>query len=390
MSVTATPRKIDVPVQRLYMPIVERREEEGYTILEGYAYVNARTRNDKFDLTRAAMEDATDDFMKFANVREMHQPIAIGTVERCEWDDKGCRVVARIVDASAQEKCREGVYKGFSVGVKPTVLRGEVITACNWYELTVADRPADADALFSVTRMETSNETVEVEVEEITTETGEGGAGEKLADATPTDDMARTVAAGGEDLQRGTFAEQIVVVEKYRLQSAAWDTLQDVIWQIQASGSENREALVREACAEFAEYLAPIVARGEFAEPGSLQRSVATELKPVERAIDSDPEDLQRAELRGALTRLEAENGALTRRVDELAAQPTTNRPVLNVAAVERTFQQQPRTRDEIEADDAVAELKRVMALAPATTESEMLERAQTVSKLKARIGRVG
>lgn len=58
------------------------------------------------------------DGRSLGNVREMHAPSAVGKLVALEFDDqlKQIRVGAKIVDATAWQKCTLGVYTGFSIG----------------------------------------------------------------------------------------------------------------------------------------------------------------------------------------------------------------------------------------------------------------------------------
>src|SRR5262249_43815033 len=65
----------------------------------------------------AEFEKATEG-RSLGNVREMHQPVAVGKFVRVEYDDPAKQIVvtAKIVDRDAWQKVTEGVYTGFSIG----------------------------------------------------------------------------------------------------------------------------------------------------------------------------------------------------------------------------------------------------------------------------------
>lgn|SRR3990167_7574859 len=52
--------------------------------------------------------------MKFANIREMHQPSAVGVTKEYSHDEFGTWVGVKVVDDIAWKKVKEQVYKGFS------------------------------------------------------------------------------------------------------------------------------------------------------------------------------------------------------------------------------------------------------------------------------------
>ena len=72
-----------------------------------------------FKAWNAEFEKATDG-RSLGNVREMHQPVAVGKFVRAEYDDSAKQIVvtAKIVDRDAWQKVAEGVYTGFSIGGK--------------------------------------------------------------------------------------------------------------------------------------------------------------------------------------------------------------------------------------------------------------------------------
>lgn len=152
-----------------YIPITRLDEEE--RIAEGYAFVNETVEGEGgLCLKRSAMEEATPDYLKWGAVREMHSSVAAGTATApgcgVEWTDKGAYFRAKIVDDGAWKKCKEGVYKGFSVGVRPRLMRAKNVELCRWIETSLVDRPKDGDAVINLFRADGSEAEYEVEVEE--------------------------------------------------------------------------------------------------------------------------------------------------------------------------------------------------------------------------------
>ena len=96
------------------------KQEDGTMHVSGYASSEALDGDGeiiKADAIRAAIPA----FMKWANVREMHQAKAAGTVLEMETRDDGKTYVkTHIVDSEACKKIEHKVYKGFSVGGKVT------------------------------------------------------------------------------------------------------------------------------------------------------------------------------------------------------------------------------------------------------------------------------
>lgn len=105
-------------------------------------------------VTLDAMKGAWDDYMKFANVREMHGSSAVGVVKEHSFDDKGVFVGVKVVDDAAWEKVVEKVYKGFSIGGQK-LKDGydkvtKTITGLKLTEISLVDRPANPEALIEV------------------------------------------------------------------------------------------------------------------------------------------------------------------------------------------------------------------------------------------------
>jgi hypothetical protein len=99
--------------------------------------------------------------MRFANIREMHQPSAVGIAREANVDDRGLYLAAKIVDDEAWEKVVQGVYKGFSIGGRVTArdpTDRSVITGLALTEISVVDRPANPEAVFDCWKASGSDE----------------------------------------------------------------------------------------------------------------------------------------------------------------------------------------------------------------------------------------
>ena len=142
------------------------RVDDEQRIVEGYAFVNESVPGEGgIKLKRSAMEAATADYVTNGTSREMHQPIAAGKPLDVTWDEKGAYLRVKVVDDQAWNKVKEGVYKGFSIGVNAKVMRGKDVTACEWWDSSLVDRGKDKDATFSVWRAVGIDADAEVDVE---------------------------------------------------------------------------------------------------------------------------------------------------------------------------------------------------------------------------------
>lgn len=131
----------------LFVPFepIERRSKDEPLIVSGYCFANETVEGEGgIILERAAMQAATPEYMSRRTIREMHLPLAAGVAESVDWQEDGrCHLTARIVDPVARMKCEEGVYRGFSVKIRPTQRMGNRIKAVKWAENSLVDDPAD-------------------------------------------------------------------------------------------------------------------------------------------------------------------------------------------------------------------------------------------------------
>ncbi len=133
---------------RFYWPIAKVAAEQRMV----WGYASTETEDDQGEtVTREALAAALDDYMSFANIREMHQASAVGIAKEAAVDGKGLYLAAKIVDADAWQKVVEGVYKGFSIGGRVTARDAadrRLITGLHLTEISVVDRPANPEAVF--------------------------------------------------------------------------------------------------------------------------------------------------------------------------------------------------------------------------------------------------
>ncbi len=137
----------------MFFDITKRDDEQ--RIVTGYAMTEAKDAQGEV-VKLDCIKDALDEYMKFGNVREMHKPSAVGVVEKAEMDDKGLLIEAKIVDDSAWEKVKNGVYKGFSIGGKALKRGGGVLEKMLLTEISLVDRPCNPEALISVFKLDTA------------------------------------------------------------------------------------------------------------------------------------------------------------------------------------------------------------------------------------------
>jgi phage head maturation protease len=134
----------------LYCPL--RKVDGEAREVWGYASTEARDAEGEI-VRREALAAALPDYMRFANIREMHRPSAVGVAEAAAVDERGLHLRARIIDDDAWRKVKEGVYKGFSIGGRVTGRDPgdrRIITGLDLTEISLVDRPANPEAVFSI------------------------------------------------------------------------------------------------------------------------------------------------------------------------------------------------------------------------------------------------
>jgi phage head maturation protease len=171
-------------MKRLYAEIAKTEAQEDGTIkVYGYASSGAED-SDGETITSDAMKAALPDYMKFGAVREMHDAKkAAGTAIEAEVQDDGRTWFgAHVVDPVAVKKVETGVYKGFSIGGKVTGrddLNKKLIKSIKLVEVSLVDRPANPEAVFTMFKAETADG-----------EPGDGNVTEKADDRAPGEEGA--------------------------------------------------------------------------------------------------------------------------------------------------------------------------------------------------------
>ena len=120
-----------------------------------YGYASTTSLDSQGDIiTREALSKALPDYMRFANIREMHQNSAVGVAESASVNDKGVYICAKIVDEKAWQKVKSGVYKGYSIGGRSLLKNDNIINELSITEISLVDRPANAECVFEMYKAE--------------------------------------------------------------------------------------------------------------------------------------------------------------------------------------------------------------------------------------------
>lgn len=150
----------------VFVDFFSKSDADDERLVVGYASSERLDSQDEI-VDFEAIKAALSDYMEWANVREMHENKAAGTVIKAEPIEgevkvgskvitNPLRIEARIFDNDAWEKVKSGVYKGFSIGgkvlnwVTEKIDGKEIkrITSLLLTEISLVDRPANPDAKF--------------------------------------------------------------------------------------------------------------------------------------------------------------------------------------------------------------------------------------------------
>lgn len=141
----------------LFFAISKRNDAE--QIVEGIASTEAMDSDGEV-IEYEGIKKSLADYMKFGNLREMHQLKAAGIVLEASPDDatKTIGIKAKVVDKDAWEKVKEGVYKGFSIGGRAMSRIGNRIKEIRLNEISLVDRPANPEALITLFKADDSQD----------------------------------------------------------------------------------------------------------------------------------------------------------------------------------------------------------------------------------------
>jgi len=137
--------------------LTAKRGDDGYLRVKGIA------TDDTLDLDQQIcdpdwLKSEMPKWMEIGNIREMHQSKAVGKAMEMEQVGNGFVVEAKIVDPVAAKMVEEGIYTGFSIGIKNArvvkdaaapggrIIQGSVV------EISLVDRPANPSAVIEIAK----------------------------------------------------------------------------------------------------------------------------------------------------------------------------------------------------------------------------------------------
>lgn len=248
---------------KAFAPITKVDDEQRMV----YGYASTDSKDSQGEIVKSdAIEAALPDYMKFANIREMHTMSAVGVAKSAEVNEGGLYIGAKIVDDSAWLKVKEGVYKGFSIGGKALEKANGIITKLRLTEISVVDRPANPECVIDTWKAEALDDEQQPQ---------DGGAPtEGAGDFQPTavaksDDVALTnEGKTGETVEKGMYNMQRLIEALQCIKNAMGDAAYE-----QKYGQHSAEMI--------ADMKAAYVALGAVAQK-YLAEEITPPAKPVE------------------------------------------------------------------------------------------------------------
>ena len=137
--------------------LTAKRGEDGFMRVKGLA-TDATLDLDEQICDPEWLKTAMPKWMEIGNIREMHASKAVGKAMEMQASGSGYVVEAKIVDREASMKVEEGIYTGFSVGikgarvVKDASAPGGRIIAGHIVEVSLVDRPANPSAIIEIAK----------------------------------------------------------------------------------------------------------------------------------------------------------------------------------------------------------------------------------------------
>lgn len=149
---------------QVFAPFVDvRKNDDGSRTVYGLVTSEAVDADNQI-ADKAWAREQMAGWSKWSNVRAMHKNDAVGVgVSVDDSGDDGIFLESKIVDSDAVMKIDAGVYKGYSIGikglpgnpyklVKDAAAKNGRIVGGAIVEVSLVDRPAHPDALFSVVK----------------------------------------------------------------------------------------------------------------------------------------------------------------------------------------------------------------------------------------------
>lgn len=159
---------------KIFIPFAKKDSEQKK--VQGYASTEALDSQGEI-VEKEAIERALPNYLgefdqetgkfRYGNLREMHQPSAVGKTVNARIDNKGLFITAKVVDPLAWEKVKEGVYAGFSIGGRVIQRVKNKIKELRLSEISLVDRPANPEAVFAMVKIDQAGKITDMQKEEV-------------------------------------------------------------------------------------------------------------------------------------------------------------------------------------------------------------------------------
>jgi hypothetical protein len=346
-------------------------QEDGTLKVSGIASSEA-VDSDGEIITAEAMKAAIPDYMAFGALREMHTAWAAGTAIKCEVGaDNRTYFEALVVDAEAIKKVQTGTYKGFSIGGKVTKrdpLNKSVIQGIKLVEVSLVDRPANPEAVFSMGKVEGDESTLGTLRKGLWTVADFASVLQSLAwmaqgtedesefegDASPIPAAFGQWVADGLGLLQAMTAEEVAELIATLPKPEPMSTLE---MAAKAGDLEKKGAKFSKATAEALGKVHGMLgdchkamADLGFDKPGNIQDDETEADKAGTAEGLQKVEDLAKAT--ETITKLTTENETLTKRVQELEALPEATKGVAVVFNPDKQSEMFAKQAEDAKAED--------------------------------------
>lgn len=135
-----------------FLPLSKvEKKADGSCIVSGYASTPTLDLDGEI-ISLDAVRKALPGYWDWRNIREMHQPSAVGIAQEANVDDTGLFLTSKITDKAAVQKCIDEVYKGYSIGGRKIAKSGNTVTEIELIEISLVDRPANTDCKISLAK----------------------------------------------------------------------------------------------------------------------------------------------------------------------------------------------------------------------------------------------
>lgn len=212
---------------KLYAEIAKMEAQDDGTV-KVWGYASSETvDSDGETITAQAMKAAIPDYMKFGAVREMHGKSAAGTAIEIKVEDDGRTFFgAHIVDPTAVLKVKSGVYKGFSIGGSVTQrdeLNKSIISGIKLSEISLVDRPANPEAVFTMIKMDDADKAEKGDDETEKTDEKAGAEDKPTDKKDDKDDDAKDGETEKAELTAAEIALLKTMLAKFEMPSESLD-----------------------------------------------------------------------------------------------------------------------------------------------------------------------